>query len=255
MISTRRQHSGFTLVELMIALTLGLIVVGAGIFIFLSSQRSFSAQEGLSEIQESARNGIRMMTVTLRTAGYRNDPVNQIDPSSLFISPRLAIQGGESGPPPSYLGVTSTNMKSNTDSVTVAAIGNGDSGVRTCLGDAIPEGTVGVSAFYLTPANSSGISSLQCATEQGGATRKEPLITGVTDMQILYGLDSDGNLVSDKYVTATDVSDWNTVVAIQVNLTLVSSQKVVAATGSQQSGGRIQRKFATTVAIRNRLKS
>lgn len=40
------RSSGFTLLELMVALTLGLIISAAAIQIFITSQRDFSSQQG-----------------------------------------------------------------------------------------------------------------------------------------------------------------------------------------------------------------
>ena len=44
----KRYTSGFTLMELMIALALGLLIVAAGLAVFLSSQRSLGLQSGMS---------------------------------------------------------------------------------------------------------------------------------------------------------------------------------------------------------------
>lgn len=44
-------QKGFTLIELMIAITLGLLISAAALMIFLSSQRSLAIQGGMGEIQ------------------------------------------------------------------------------------------------------------------------------------------------------------------------------------------------------------
>ncbi len=46
----RRYTSGFTLLELMIALSLGLLIVAAGFAVFLSSQRSLGLQFGMGGV-------------------------------------------------------------------------------------------------------------------------------------------------------------------------------------------------------------
>lgn len=43
----KNKQYGFTLIELMIALVLGLIIVAAGIQLFITGQRSLSMQQGL----------------------------------------------------------------------------------------------------------------------------------------------------------------------------------------------------------------
>lgn len=64
-----RRQSGFNLIELMISMLLGLLVVGAAIGIFLSNRQTYTATEGLSRIQESARTGFEMMAQDIREAG------------------------------------------------------------------------------------------------------------------------------------------------------------------------------------------
>lgn len=60
---------GFGLIELMVAMTLGLLVLGAAIAVFQSNQRSFSANEGQNRIQEGARAAFEMMSRDIRAAG------------------------------------------------------------------------------------------------------------------------------------------------------------------------------------------
>ena len=62
----KRYTSGFTLMELMIALALGLLIVAAGLAVFLSSQRSLSLQSGMSELQQNANFGMSLVTHDLR---------------------------------------------------------------------------------------------------------------------------------------------------------------------------------------------
>ncbi|ENW22480.1 PilW family protein [Acinetobacter haemolyticus] len=62
----KRYTSGFTLIELMIALTLGLLIVAAGLAVFLSSQRSLNLQSGMGELQQNANFGLSLITHDLR---------------------------------------------------------------------------------------------------------------------------------------------------------------------------------------------
>jgi type IV pilus assembly protein PilW len=47
--------------ELMIALALGLLIVAAGLAVFLSSQRSLGLQSGMSELQQNANFGLSLL--------------------------------------------------------------------------------------------------------------------------------------------------------------------------------------------------
>lgn len=63
------RQSGFSLVEMMISLVLGLLVLGAAIAVFQSNQRTFNANEGQNRIQEGARAAYEMMSNDIRAAG------------------------------------------------------------------------------------------------------------------------------------------------------------------------------------------
>lgn len=67
----RPHERGFSLIELMIALVLGLIILGAVIAVFLSTQQTNRLQETLSRTQENGRFIYASMAQDLRGAGYR----------------------------------------------------------------------------------------------------------------------------------------------------------------------------------------
>ncbi|ALD03512.1 pilus assembly protein PilW [Acinetobacter sp. TTH0-4] len=62
----RNYASGFTLIELMIALTLGLIVVAAATLLLLTGQRSVAMQKGVVELQDNANFGLNYITKDIR---------------------------------------------------------------------------------------------------------------------------------------------------------------------------------------------
>lgn len=64
----RRQH-GLSLIELMVALVLGLLVVGAAFSILHSNQMTYRANEGLARIQENARVAFELVSQDIRGAG------------------------------------------------------------------------------------------------------------------------------------------------------------------------------------------
>lgn len=100
MVQRRGNAAGFSLIELMIAMALGLLVLGAAIAVFQSNQRTFSANEGQNRIQEGARAAYEMMARDIRAAGgtacsklARPDEEHSYssDETSLMINP---ITGG-----------------------------------------------------------------------------------------------------------------------------------------------------------------
>ncbi len=67
----REKQRGFSLIELMIAMTIGFIVlVGIG-YLFLGSSQAFRSMDNLSRMQESARYVLEVMSRDIRMAGYR----------------------------------------------------------------------------------------------------------------------------------------------------------------------------------------
>ena len=65
-----RAHArGLSLVELMIALMLGLLVLGSASAIFISNRQTYRATEGLGRVQENGRMAFEMMARDLREAG------------------------------------------------------------------------------------------------------------------------------------------------------------------------------------------
>lgn len=60
------KQSGFTLIELMISLTLGLIVTAAAILLFLTGQKSLAMQKGVEELQDNANFGLNYITRDIR---------------------------------------------------------------------------------------------------------------------------------------------------------------------------------------------
>jgi type IV pilus assembly protein PilW len=66
--------AGFSLVELLVAMTIGLVVLGGLYGVFTIQNRTFSKQELIVEMQQNARAAMDMMSREIRMAGY--DPRN-----------------------------------------------------------------------------------------------------------------------------------------------------------------------------------
>lgn len=64
------KQQGFTLVELMIAMTIGLILLGGVITILTSSQQVYRVNDALARMQENARYAFQVLSRDIRMAGY-----------------------------------------------------------------------------------------------------------------------------------------------------------------------------------------
>jgi type IV pilus assembly protein PilW len=67
--SPQARAYGLSLIELMIAMVLGLLVVGAAIGIFASNKQAFRSTESLGVVQENVRTSFELMARDIREAG------------------------------------------------------------------------------------------------------------------------------------------------------------------------------------------
>lgn len=72
-----KNHAGFTLIELMISLTLGLIIVAIAIQLLISGQSNYRIQEAAATIQDSGVFSLNTVVKNIRLANYGNtDNIN-----------------------------------------------------------------------------------------------------------------------------------------------------------------------------------
>ena len=126
----RADVGGFSLVELMIAITLGAIILAAVSMTFVSSKRTYSTQNRLARLQEDARFAVLYLTRDIRMAGYSGcmDDVsninNTLNVSNFVFDTSVAMEGIEkvSGAGTWYpSGDVSlpANMKEGTDAILI----------------------------------------------------------------------------------------------------------------------------------------
>src|SRR5580698_1303189 len=76
-------QTGFTLLELMIAMTIGLFLLGALLVIVQTNRTVFGNQNKLSQLQDSERMAMMMMSDVIQSAGYFPDPTLNTQASTL----------------------------------------------------------------------------------------------------------------------------------------------------------------------------
>ena len=79
-------QQGFSLIEMMIAITIGLLLLAGLGTVYLGSRQTFRQQEALARMQEGARYAFEVMTLELRQAGYRGCAPKNNTYSSLAVS-------------------------------------------------------------------------------------------------------------------------------------------------------------------------
>ena len=65
----RHSAQGFSLIEMMIALLLGLIVLSAAFVLFMGNLRTFNSNDGQNRVQENARVAYEMLAADVRSTG------------------------------------------------------------------------------------------------------------------------------------------------------------------------------------------
>jgi type IV pilus assembly protein PilW len=62
--------NGFTLVELMVSMSIGMVILAAVTTTFMSQTRIYNAQEQINEMQQNARGALDIITREVKMAGY-----------------------------------------------------------------------------------------------------------------------------------------------------------------------------------------
>lgn len=217
-------QQGFTLIEIMISLLLGVFLLGGVIGVFLNTKQTYRVQDGLSRLQENGRYAMEFMGRDIRMADYKACPAD--DFATFGVDP---ISGKNNN-------TAADSIDNGTDEITVRWI-------ATC-----GAGPIGA-AYDIRSANLVKNSS--------------SLIEGVQDMQIKYGADTDGDGAPNYYADAgTAGLNMSQVVTVRVSLLLRTIDDNIASKPLQYiyngatvipNDRRIRRVFSSTFALRNRI--
>lgn len=82
-----RKQRGLTLVELMIAMTIGLLLLGGITSIMISSRQTYRVNEALSRMQDNARYAFQVLSRDIRMAGYFGCVGSDVDPLNVLNGP------------------------------------------------------------------------------------------------------------------------------------------------------------------------
>lgn len=82
--TSAKNARGFTLIELMIAMVLGLVLIGGVISVLLSNQQTYRTNNALSQLQDNARTAFELLARDIRQAG--STPCGNTSVTSLLVS-------------------------------------------------------------------------------------------------------------------------------------------------------------------------
>lgn len=248
------RQSGLTLVELLIAMTLGLLILLAVASVYLGSRQTYRMQEENARLQETGRYALEVLGRSIRQAGFWNMPINPVATATAFSGTPITGTNGAAAAP---------------DTITVQY--DYLPGDRDCEGTD-PSG-LGVPPPFTTDAyRLDAVSSeLECdGVDAGNAF--QPLVSDVEDVQILYGIDTNNDQSVDRY-TATP-ANWAQVFSARVCVQARSANNVnsvpqrflncagalgtaataaAAFTAATAGDFRLRRTFVATYNLRNRV--
>jgi type IV pilus assembly protein PilW len=210
--SARRQQ-GYTLLEILVALFIGVFLL-VGLFTILqNTRRSSSNQTALTQLQDEQRMAMSMLTDAVQNAGYFD--ANSTSASLAF----LPVSGYATGN--SMAGSQGLSGSDGTTDIIIARYAtNGTDGLINCNGVTSTTAKTFVNAFYIAPLGTGF--ALYCSTD-GSNTTGIPLVSGVQNMQIYYGVSTQTGVNNvDTYMTATQVQastgGWPSVTSVRVTL-------------------------------------
>jgi len=273
------KQQGLTLIEVMISITLGLLFLVGAMTFLVNGQQSYRSQDTGTRIQENARFAIDIMRGYVRMAGYSNDLT--IAPAYIYRQPCGTTINGQS---------SSTNCSADTTTIQGdrLALSQVSPDAQDCLGTALGTDTHVANVFWVEQAAGlSGfpVSSLYCRgwdIDNGvWHSAAQPLVDGIDQMQIQYGIYNSANDSVDRYLNATGVEaltgGWNNVQSVRISILVNAGLDTadVAASGStidnatftanydsftlldgalyNPTDNRIRRVFSTTITINNAL--
>lgn len=238
--SMARNQQGFTLVEIMVAIAIGLLMMAGILQISAASKESSRLQRNMGFVQENIRTAMEMLGRDIRNAGYYQDD----NPDARILTAPTAIVAD----------TTSDGSGAENDEITVTYESNTD-----CLGQDTP--TVDGNRFAI---NHYFIDSERLMCRGNGNAAAQPLVNGVESMQILYGENTDGDPRSANRYVGPDEADLNNVVSIRIALRFHSREHVRQGIDNNQyalldsdpfdpvdGDRRMRREVTTTISLRN----
>ncbi len=235
--NTQKNQAGFSLIEMMIAMVIGLFLMGGVVSVYINSSQSSRVNQSMRTLQENGRFALSSLRNNIQMAGYVDsyDSEDAIDPfpnadNSFFEKLTVRFQADQD-----CVGADTTATHGGFAENTLEIV-NGE---------------------------------LICTGNAGGAAAPQTIITGVDQMQILYGLDDGGDGVADRYVSATTVTTnagWKeSVTSVRIALLLNSEQDIKPAAESKPyplldgnsanfNDRKLHKVFTSTILIRNQMK-
>ncbi|MFL6602688.1 MAG: PilW family protein [Steroidobacteraceae bacterium] len=219
-----RAQRGFTLVELMVATTIAVFLLGGLFTTVQSTRRAYGNQNLLSQLQDNERLAISLLTSVVEAAGYFPDPRNNLPGTVLPAGGSFGSDGqgifGAAG-----------------DTITVRYAAGLNDNIYNCIGGrntAVAGFTVFTNTFKVAGnqliCTYNGVDyPLIAANTTAGVTT-----LGVKSMAISYGVQlagGTGGSCTTSYLTTAQMvatGNWNLVCSVKVTLTFINPMSPTA---------------------------
>jgi type IV pilus assembly protein PilW len=221
------RQRGMSLVELMVAMTIGLIITVVIANLFLGTKETYRTQDDLSRMQENLRFAFGVIGRTVRLAGYRADWNRTVDQVFLVNPPVDGTNGTGAGGSDIIIVrfQGSGNGTSSANCLASNSCGGADGRVLDCLGNRVdrqmgPGAGVGISfvenRFSVRTGGANGGPALFCSINQG--TTWVEIVPDIENLQVLYG-EKTGPTAVDRYLAAgTTGLNMNQVLNVRIAL-------------------------------------
>ncbi len=217
-----RRQAGMTLLEILVSLTLGLLLLFAIGSVFVGSSQANRVQEDHARIQETGRFALEILGRNLRQAGFADFPINPVATKMGFLG--TPINGVDT--------ICPTGAPVN-DMLTIQY--DGIVGEQDCQATNIAANDIVQHTFFIQN------NALRCNAVRNAAAPVPPaacltandgveLVRGIEDLQVLYGIDTNGDQSADRYIATP--ANWNQVVTARVCV-LVRSENQGISVGRQ----------------------
>ncbi|WP_368923649.1 PilW family protein [Comamonas aquatica] len=206
---------GLTLVELMVAMTIGLFLVLALTSIYIVIKNNFLSSNSITNTQENHRLIFNNISRSIQTAGYILSPFTETQ-EQVFTANSLFIHDGQ------FIFGTDTPKKS----ISVRYQTSSGDSVLNCNGSSNDSGANGIFTNTFTLEGN----DLTCSSRFNNETEiKTVLASNVADINIIYGIDTNDDSIADSYASASSVGagNWRKVhsVMLSVKFIDISQQK------------------------------
>jgi type IV pilus assembly protein PilW len=211
---THRFQRGLTLIELMLALTIGMVLLLGAMAMFTSSNARYIAQGETAEADEGGRYALDVIGRAIRQAAY-------IDWEKANVG-----AGIDTAKPARLAGLDARSISKTSDGIAnplsaavngsdvlairfpgSGAAPKGDGSMLNCAGFAVKENDEGWSIFYVAR-DADGNGELRCKYRGASSWSADAVVPGVDGFQVLYGVDTDepADGVPNRYVNATAIA-------------------------------------------------